>query len=223
MADGLKLKGDLEISREVNSKRSNERLTSETLAADRLVDAFETAWLSIDPDGADRVIELPDATALPNGWKQIVQHAGAANNLEVRSYDGTFTGTLLKTIEAPEAPNDTTAYQFVLIDNSTAAGVWYVVELGDSQNLVAQRFVVNFLTAAWPAAVAGKRTLTSTQAAGLAAATHGRGVTPMLMVQETIGTDNDRVMLDRERTDSAGNVTLRIIDGDQFDGRVVLI
>lgn len=218
-----KVKGDLDISREVNSKRSNESLIAETLAADRAVDPYESAWMSLDPDGADRNIELPDATTLVNGWKVIVQHAGSADDLLVLDYDGTFTGTLLKTITAPEAPNDTTAYQFVLIDNSSAAGVWYVVELGDSQNLVAARFIANFVVADWPAAVAGKRELTSTQVAGLGSATHGRGSNPMFRVQELIGSDHDHVMLDRERSSSAGNILLRIINNDQFDGRVIIM
>lgn len=220
----MKLKGDLFVSREINSKRSNEGLTSETLAADRPVAKYDNAWLSLDPDGADREIDLPDATTLPNGWKVVVQHSGSANALNVRHYNATpGTGAILKTIDAPEAPNDTTAYQFVLIDGSAAAGVWYVVELGDSQNLVAARFVVNFLTAAWPAASGGYRILTSTQAAGLAASAHGRGITPSWETFEKSGTDHDKLMLDRERADVSGNLTLRIIDGDQFDGRVILM
>jgi hypothetical protein len=64
--------------------------------------------------------------------------------------------------------------------------------------------------------------LTSTEAAGLAAATHLRGVNPIFQVQEGAG-PFDRVFCDRERADASGNITLRVIDGDEFTGRVVIV
>lgn len=219
----MKLKGDLFISREINSKRSNEGLNTEALAADRAVLRYDNAWLRLDGSTTDYVVELPDATTLPVGWKVIVHNMGSTNSLTVKDYDGTFTGVTQKIITAPVSVNDTAAYQFVLLTNGTAAGLWYVIELGDASRLRAARFVANFLTADWPAAVGGYRTLTSTQTAGLAAVTHDRGTTPNFEVYEKTGTDHDKLMLDRERTDASGNVTLRIIDGDQFDGRIVLI
>lgn len=220
----MKIRGDLVVTRQIDSVRSNEALVAETLAADRAVDAYESAWMSLDPDGADREIELPDATTLPNGWKVVVQHSGAADNLNVRDYDGTFTGTLLKAILAPEGAFDTTAYQFVLIDNGTAAGTWYVVELGDSQNIAAVKYVTTFVIANWPAAVSGKRELTSTQVAGLGASTHGRGSNPVYIVQEDAGGGSwDHIWVDRERMNSSGDLALQVTANDSFDGRVIFV
>jgi hypothetical protein len=218
-----KHKGDLDVSREVNSKRSNEALSTITITANRLIDRYDQAWMAVDASATNRVIELPDASGLPVGWKVVIHNISATADLEVRSFDGSFTGTVLKTIEAPIGLNDTLAYQFVLRSNGTAAGVWYVIELGDASRLRAARFVVNFLTADWPAAVSGRRELTSTQAAGLGAATHDRGTTPEFTVWEKSGTDYDKVTLDRERTNSSGDILLRIINGDEFDGRVIII
>ena len=220
-----KIKGDLKVSREINSLRSNEALVKPVaLIANLSLDVFQSAWSVIDGGVTNRVIELPDATLLAKGWKAVVHNVSAAGiALNVQSFDGTFTGALLKTIRSPEAQNDTVAYQFVLIDNTVPAGVWYVIELGDSQTLLAARYVVNFLVADWPAAVAGRHTLTSTQKAGLAAATHGRGITPMPLIQEKIGTDFFRVSLDSEKVDASGNLTLVVTNNEQFDGRVVLV
>ncbi len=177
----------------------------------------------MDAGAADLNVELPDATTCENGFKQIIHNVSATGNLTVRQYDGTFTGGILKVIEAPVGINDTVAYQFILIDNSTDAGVWYVVELGDAARLRAARFTANFLVADWPAAVSGYRTLTSVQVAGLAAATHDRGTNPIYIIQEKIGTDHDRLMLDRERVNASGDVSLRITTNDAFDGRIILV
>lgn len=220
----MKLRGDLVITREGNAVRMNEGLDTEVLAADKALVRFDNAWKAFDAGGALRVVELPDATTLPNGWKVVVHNVSTAGeDIEVRDYDGTFTGTLMKAILAPIAPNDTLAYQFVLIDNATAAGVWYVIELGDSAQAAAVKFVANFVIADFPAASGGRRELTSTQVAGLGAATHGRGANPVYILQEKSGTDHDRVLVDRERMSSAGNLAIRVSQNDSFDGRVIFV
>jgi hypothetical protein len=220
----MKLKGDLRVSREIQSDRSMERLTSETLAADRQLDRYDRAWLSLDPDGEDREVALPDAQTVEPGWKVIVKHSGSADALNVRAFNTTpFTGAIQKTIAAPAAPRETTAYQFVCLDNSSEAGEWYVIELGDPAAAPVARFVASFVSGDWPAASAGKRTLTSSQVAGLGVAAHERGATPMYIVQEEDAGSFEKVLLDAEIVDASGNLSLRVTANDAFNGRVILI
>lgn len=224
MNGGHKIKGDLVVSRQLESLRSNEALFAQILAANISLDGFCEAWQSIDGAGVNRVVELPSALTIAKGWKVVVHNtSSAAEVMTVKSYDGSFTGATLKAIAAPEAANDTLAYQFICVDNSTAAGVWYVVELGESATLVAARYVATFVVADWPATVGGLKTLTSTQVAGLGAAIHGRGVTPLFMVQEKVSANYDRVTCHIERTDASGNMALTVTKNDAFDGRVILI
>ena len=111
-----KIKGDLEVCRTATSKRSDEQLVDETLAADRAIVRHEAHWALFDGGAANRVVELPDATTLPEGWQQVIQNDGATNTLDVADYDGTFTGTTLQQIEAGGI-----ACEFTLLDTVTVA------------------------------------------------------------------------------------------------------
>lgn len=212
------VKGDLEVCRTVTSKRSDEQLVDETLAADRAIIRHEAHWALFDGGLVDRVIELPDATTLPEGWQQVVQNDGATNSLEIRDYDGTFTGTLLDTQAAGGI-----ACEYTLLDNSTAAGTWYINCFENPDQIVAVKFCATFLTTDFQAATGGYRTLDSSDIAGLGATTHGRGSSPIYIVQEDISGDFDRVINDRERMNSSGDLELRVAEGCEYDGRVCFV
>lgn len=221
----MKLRGDLQVSRDITSYRTNQTLVVENLAANRAVDRYDAWWLSLDGGGLARTVELPDATTLPLGWEVVVDNESdaAAEDISVRSYDGSFTGTLLKLIDAPVPGSKPKAYKFTLRGNATSAGIWYIQSLDDVDNLQAAKYVATFVAADWPAAVSGKRTLTSTQIPGLAAVTHLRGVNPVYIIQELSGGNYERVLLDAEIMTPAGNLSLRVTSNDSFDGRVVLV
>jgi len=217
MAD---IKGDLRSRRSIQAdRRLDEGFTSETLSGNRTVVRHDYKVLNLDPNGSNRNVTLPDATTLPVGWSLVVRNSGSANSLLIKDN----AGTTLKTIALPSPTAEERMYQFILLTNGTAAGTWHVVEMGDPGVVVASRFVVTFSSGDWPAAVSGYRTLTGTEVAGLLASNHGRGTSPMIIIQELSGSDYDRVLLDRERVLSTGNLELRIVDGAEFDGRVVLM
>ena len=213
-----KIKGDLAVCRTATSKRSDEQLVDETLAADRAIVRHEAHWALFDGGLADRVVELPDATTLPEGWQIVVQNDGATNNLDVADYDGSFTGTVLQQLEAGGI-----ACEFTLLDNSTAAGVWYINCLESPDNLVAVKFCANFTSGDFPAASGGYSEITSAQVAGLGASTHGRGAMPIYLLQEEDGTDYDRVTADRERLNASGDLSIRVAEGCEFSGRVCFV
>lgn len=212
----MNVKGDLVVSRTGQfGRRANEGLNGEVLAADRAVVIHDYAVLELDGGAADRNVVLPDATTLPNGWKLGVHNYGATNSLVVQDNSAAPLQTQLANVKE--------LCYYILLDNSTAAGNWFVGCLTEPATYPAARFLVTFLSTDFPAAAGGYKTLTLTQKPGLAAATHGRGVAPMIQTQELSGTDYDRVLCDRERSTSAGNVELRVTDGAEFSGRAVLM
>lgn len=210
----MDVKGDLSVKRTMSaSRRVNEGLSSETLAGARTVVIHDYAILNLNPNGANRDVNLPDATTLPVGWSIKVRHSGAANDLVVKDNGG---GTL-KTISLPLATAEEKMYEFTLLTNGVAAGTWHVTEMGDPGVIVASRFVNSFVVADWSAPSGGYRTLTVT------AGTHGRGANPSVQVQELIGSDFDKVLVDRERLNASGDLELRIVDGAEFDGRIIFV
>lgn len=216
----MEIKGDLLAKRTVQAERRvDAAMSAETLSGNRTVIRHDYAYLNLDPNGTNRDVTLPDATTLPLGWKIGVRHSGSANSLVVKNN----AGTTLKSFVAPASTYDSIFYEFILVANGTAAGSWQVVELGDPAEIAASRFVVTFVSGDWSAPSGGYRTLSSSQAAGLAASAHGRGANPSMIVQELSGSDYDVVLVDRVRTDSSGNVELRVVDGAQFGGRVILV
>ena len=199
----MNVRGVLSVSRRVNTGL-------ERIVLDGAFDVHEvdSAWLSLDPYGENRLVNLPDATELPDGWAVVIHHNGSANSLTVRD-DG---GSTLKVITAPAGVNDTKAYQFVLIDNSTAEGQWKVIELGDPTVDIV-KYVETFVEADW-SAPAGRFTDISFDAA-----THGRGVNPMWMVFDDTGS---KIYCHDENVDVAGDITLTVTRNDEFDGSIVI-
>jgi len=224
----MKIKGDAIISRTMEAgRRANEGLRTEVLVANLAVIDHDHHWLRLDGGVATRVIELPDATTITEGWQLVVQNNGTTDPLEVRKNNGMFTGTLLRSIEADglESSGETNAYEFTLLDGGTVAGDWFVDELGDPASATADaaRFVVNFLASEFPAAVMGKKTLTSVEKGGLAEMTHGRGIFPIMQVHEIDGTDHELVLVDTLLTTMIGDIEITVTTAAEFDGRIIII
>ncbi len=211
------IKGDLRVRRTaVVDRRSDEGMSSETLSGARVVVRHDYKYLNLDPNGANRNVDLPDATTLPLGWEILVRHSGSANSLVVR--DGAVSPGTLKTIAVPVATSESRFYSFLLVDNGTAAGSWQIVELGDPS-----RSTVTFLSGTWSAPSGGYRILSGTEASGLLAANHGKGTNPIVVVQEDVGGSiHEHVTVDRLRINSSGDIELRITDGAEFGGRVII-
>jgi len=214
MAD---VKGDLRVRRTITvDRRANQGMSSETLAGNRTVVINDYKYLNLDPNGANRNVVMPDATTLPLGWELFVRHSGSANNLVVQ--DGAVSPGTLKTIAVPIPTQESRFYQFLLISNSTAGGSWQIVELNDPS-----RSTVSFLVATWAAPSGGYSILSGTEASGLLAVNHGKGTNPIVLVQEDVGGGIfEAVIMDRLRVNASGDVELRIVDGVQFNGRVII-
>ena len=226
----MEVKGDLHVRRTgIFDKRADQGLLSASATGGYTVVRHSQHWLRLDGALVDEVVTLPvanGASGLPNGWKVVIENNGATNKLSVVD---SAAGPLKDLTYAPLGSTEGAAYEFVLLDNSTPAGVWYIVELGDpgSGGLLAQKFVANFIVADWPVAVSGYQSITKAEVAGLGAdqgaAGHGKGTNPVYIVQEKTGTDHDRTICDRERMAATGDLALRIVDGVAFDGRVIFV
>lgn len=223
----MEIKGDLKVRRTgIFDRRADQALKTDTLTADYDVIRHDYHWLRFDGGVADRAVTLPDATTLSTGWKIVVENFGTTNMLNVKN---NAAATLKSLTYAPLGSTEGAAYEFTLLENSTAAGIWYVTEFGDptSGGMLAQKSVANFLVADWSAVVSDYSELTKVEIAGLGAdqgtGGHGRGTLPIYIVQEKIGTTYDRTICDRERMAASGDLALRVTDGSQFDGRVILV
>jgi len=115
-------KGDVLIKRSMfSARRSDEGLMDHGLLSGTItLDKYAFAWQSADPNGANRTINLPDATTLEEGWQTTIHNKGSANYLEIKDN----SGAILDNVLAGEASEVT------LIDNSTIAGSWYIKEFG---------------------------------------------------------------------------------------------
>lgn len=202
----MEIKGVLNVSR-----RANTGLKASTLSGAHVVTSLSHAWISLDPGGSSRDVTLPDATTLPNGWAIVIENtADGAENLVVKNSDA---GAIIKTITSPADPNQTLAYQFVLKDNSTADGVWYVVELGDP-TIEVSKYYDAFEVADWSVPSNELTTLT------IAGATHGRGLNPLWSTHNDTGSKvychDEVVSIDN------GNITLTVTEDDEFDGFIIV-
>ncbi len=207
----MNIKGDLIVSRTVGMKRGNETLNSESLSTSRVITVNDYYFLNLTPSTTGTDATLPDATTLENGWRIKLRNGDVTNSYDVKNNGA----TILQTIGIG------LAYEFILLDNSTSDGVWEIMamQMGAAEAI---KYVVNFSSSDFPAAVGGYRTLTGTQIAGLLAANHGSGVNPMFRVQEGAG-PYDWTLCDKEEASTIGDISLRVTDGAQFSGRVIVV
>lgn len=211
------VKGDLRVRRTlVADNRADQGMSSEALSATRTVVRHDYKYLNLDPNGANRNVDLPDATTLPLGWEIFIRHSGSANSLVVRN--GAASPSTIKTITVPAPTQESRFYQFLLIDNATDGGQWQIVELNDPS-----RNVVTFVTGDWPAPVSGKSTLTGAQVSGLYATNHGKGAFPLVEIQEDVGGGYfETVILDAIRISTSGDIELVVSQNATFSGRVII-
>jgi hypothetical protein len=205
----MDLLGDFTVARSFIAGRADLKLTETAgISATKQLLRHDFYWQRISTDnlGAE-IVKMVDATTLPEGYQVVIQNFSAADDLNVQD----SAGGAIKTVPAGQA------YLFTLVDNPGAAGTWHSNFLEDGAMTVATRYVDDFIIADFGAPAGGYSTYSVTQA------THTRGTQPMFQIFETTGTDQDHVLVDRARVDNAGDLEIRVADGSQFDGRVILI
>lgn len=210
----MDVKGDLRIRRTLQvDRRADEALSNETLVAHRTVVRHDYKFLNLDPNGANRNVVLPDATTLPLGWEISVRHSGSANNLVIQDN----AAATLKTISVPSPSLDSRFYTFLLLTSGSAAGTWQITEHNDLG-----RVVVDFVSGDWSSPSGGYRILSGVEETSLLAANHGKGANPLITVYELVSGNYDRVIVDRERISATGDIEIRITDGAEFNGRIII-
>ena len=205
----MKIKGDLQVCRTVDAaRRVNQGLQSTTVTAALDLAVHSAYWQRVDGSSTQDV-NLPDATTLSNGWKVVVEASGSAN-MVVKDNGG----TTVQTVGAG------TAYEFTLLDNSTAAGVWHVNFLEDAGSVAATRYTETFdATTDWSGPTSGYYTYS------MPASTHGRGSTPIIQVMELDSGDYYEVLPDKKQVASNGDVTLSVVEDPdcRFEGMIILV
>ena len=204
------IKGDLQVKRTIIADRRVDQgqRTAAIVGTDTLV-RHSASWQALSAAAPQNVV-LPDATTCPNGWKIVIQAAGAST-LTVQDNS---TATV-------EAVTTGRAYEFYLTDNSTPAGVWYVNFLENADVLPASRYTLTHNAVAdWGAAGGGYYTITTT------AVTHGRGTRPTFQFFETVGANEVEVMPDQAFIVTAsGDVVFRVPDTPdlRYAGKVIFV
>jgi len=220
----MDIKGDLKLKRTGLAERRFDQglITLPVLAAAYNVLRHSHAWLEVatDGNGAQDVI-LPDASTLPLGYKIVVHNVGSVDNISVKDNGGGLLKLLIP------AGVDNYAYEFVLYNNGSPAGGWYVWALDDFDTQVASRYVHPFnATSDWGAAALGY------YSHALLESVHTRGPNPIFQIFETVGSDFVSVALDQAKMNASGDVTLRVTAGDaedaadidaRFAGKMILI
>jgi hypothetical protein len=205
------IKGDLKVCRTIDAaRRVNQGLRATTITGAEQLELHSHYWQRVTAASTQDVI-LPDATTLPNGWSVVVE--AKTSNINVKTYDA-VTPVLRKTVTPDRA------YEFTLVDNGTAAGVWYVNFLEEADTLATARFTATFdASTDWGAASGGYYTQVITQA------THTRGTSPQVDVFEESGSDFVKVDLDELKVLANGDVELRVPEDPdcRFAGKVVMI
>jgi hypothetical protein len=123
----MQRRGDINVLRlGIFGLRANEGLNTESLTSNKALDKYAHKTHSLNPNGANRTITLPDATTLSLGWEVVIHHFGSANSLLVQN----FGGILQKEIKVITPANESRIYSFQVIDITTNNGVWVVKEVG---------------------------------------------------------------------------------------------
>lgn len=192
-------------------RRMNQGLSKETITGARIVTLNDYAWLQIINASTQDVI-LPDATTLAAGWNIVVAADTASNaSVNVKSY-AAVTPLLIKNILSGRA------YRLTLLDGATAAGVWQITLLGESDSLPAERFIDSFnATSDWGSPAGGYYSRT------VAAATHDMGTSPTVKVRAGSSTYTD-VMPDSLSVSASGDITIQVpqLPDLRFEGQMII-
>ena len=205
------IKGDLTVCNVIDAERRlNEGLETKTITTTEQLATNSKKFQVLTASTAQDVV-LPDATDLTDGWEVTIK--AITSTLTVQTYHSS-TPVDLKDITRGRI------YTFTLLDNSTAAGDWAINFLEESDKIPSARYAATFnATTDWGTASGGKYTYTVT------AATHGRGVSPSVLVEELSGTDYIRVFTDEMKINSTGDVSISVISSPncRFAGRITLV
>ena len=204
--------GDYEIGRSAKARSYQHGLSEETITTTRNIDIHDYQYLRLScATNQDAV--LPDATTLTAGWNRTIDvPSDSVGSILVKTYHA-VTPVLLKTLASGKS------IKVTLVNNSTAAGVWKVEVISESETSAADRYVSGFTaTTEWGSASAGYYTITVT------AATHGIGTNPVVSVQQLTGSDYIVVEADQLKIFSNGNVSIRVPETPnlRFAGRLVI-
>lgn len=206
--------GDWKVGRLITAGRRVETgFTSEDLTATREIGRYDFQWLMLSA-AADQDAVLPDATTLEDGWDVVIYvPEDSVGSIDVNTFHAVTPVSLRDIIPGR-------AYRFTLVDNTSSAGEWFVDLLEEADKLPAERHIKNFnATTDWGSAAGGYYTISVT------AATHGRGVNPVVKLEVISGADHIIVSADRLLIESNGNVKIRVPDTPnlRFAGRAVFL
>lgn len=154
----------VDFANRVSATAFHFKVVSKNISATESIANYSSYWQNLSATVSQDVV-LPDATTLTAGWGIVIKASGTAG-LNIKTYHAT-TPVLLHTVDASKA------WEFVLLDNSTAAGTWQKVLKADSEQAAAARFTQAFnATTDWGSASGGFYTIT------IAAASHLKGEFP---------------------------------------------
>lgn len=197
---------------QIDTSRANQGYTERAISGAFSLLKQMSFWQNITATGAQDV-SLPDATTLPKGWAVVI-NAETGGNLTVKDGAGA-------TLQAVAAGSTLPAYQFVLKDNSSAAGSWQIFTLENAGIVPATRYVLpHNSTTNWGAAAGGYYSIATTEA------THKRGVNPMIQFYQDIGAGVlQQVQPDESTLQTSGNHSFRVPDDPdlRYGGSVVFI
>jgi len=167
-------KGDIKVGRTgIFDRRADQGLLASAISTALAITRHDARWQDITASGGTQIVNLPDATLLPNGW-EVVINAQPGDDLDVQDNGG----NPLQVVVAGVASG---AFMFTLLDNGTSDGVWYVTALENPQTAPAGRFVITHdATTDWT----DQGTYWDIQTT---AAVHGRGVNPVIQFYEDVG------------------------------------
>lgn len=208
---GVVIKGDFTALRNiVAGRRVDGTGQTKALTGTEALDKYSYYWNNFTC-AAPQDVTLPDAQTLTLGWSVVVYNQDTTNALTVKNYT---SGDTIKSIVA------TRAYKFTCTDISDADGDWHVDYLEESDLEPSERYSETFNnTSDWGSAAGGYYTQTITNA------THGRGTSPTLIIEELDGSDYIEVLPDRVLINSSGDVSFRVteVPDGRFTGRITLI
>ena len=206
---GSLVKGDLSVSRAIDSIRNNEALTNITagttlaLNSSKYIDNTATSAI---------IVVLPDATTLTSGWAVYVMNNGTGT-VTVNLNGGTNLGSI---------PVGNTA---LIVNRTTAAaaGTWEFINLDIDTSGVTKTTVTFDATTSWGTAAGGEYTITTTAAVAMG------GATPEFTVYESSGDDFIKIdgieaVVDGS-TGNEGNIAIRVNEtpDERFAGRIVIV
>ncbi len=125
----------VDFKNRISATGVNFNVLSKAISATEAINGESSYWQNLSAAVTQDVV-LPDATTLQNGWSVVIKASGAAG-LNIKTYHMT-TPVLLLSLSA------TKVYEFVLLDNSTAAGVWQKIVKLDSEQSKAAFFTQAF-------------------------------------------------------------------------------